>query len=119
MLRLTSLLVLAALVLPAAASAKGPTEATISGPAFSKTVSVLGDGSGAGPGGDLTQESGFFPAAFGQSPDPMQHRRPAGRPDQTDRLARACEQALGVGTIGAHVGDARQALEHRLRPALW
>jgi len=77
MLRAIILLVLAALAVPAAASAKGPTEATISGPGFSKTIKVLGDGSGVGPGADLTQESGFFPAAFGQSPDPIQHRRPA------------------------------------------
>src|SRR4051794_5238888 len=77
MLRAIILLVLAALAVPAAASAKGPTEATISGPGFTKTIKVLGDGSGVGPGADLTQESGFFPGAFGQSPDPMQHRRPA------------------------------------------
>jgi hypothetical protein len=78
MFRLTILLVLAALVVPAAASAKGPTEATISGPGFNKTIDVLGDGSGPGAGGDLTEESGFFPGAYGQSPDPMRHRRPAG-----------------------------------------
>jgi hypothetical protein len=79
MIRLTLIAAaLAALVLPAAASAKGPTEGSISGPGFSKVVKVLYDGGGGSAGDNLTQESGFFPAAFGQSPDPMLHRKPAG-----------------------------------------
>lgn len=78
MFRLSILFVLAALAVPAAASAKGPSEGTISGPGFSKTVKVLYDGGGGSAGDNLTQESGFFPAAFGQSPDPMLHRKPAG-----------------------------------------
>jgi hypothetical protein len=69
---------LAALALPTAASAKGPTEGSISGPGFSKVVKVLYDGGGGSAGDKLTQASGFFPAAFGQSPDPMLHRKPAG-----------------------------------------
>ena len=77
MIRLTFVAAIAAALLaPAVASAKGPSEATISGPGFSKKIKVLYDGSGGTPGGDLTQQSGFFPAAFGQSPDPMLHRRP-------------------------------------------
>jgi len=77
MIRLTFVAAIAAaLLVPAVASAKGPSDATISGPGFSKKVKVLNDGSGGTPGGDLTQQSGFFPAAFGQSPDPMLHRRP-------------------------------------------
>ena len=79
MIRLTFIAAaLAALVLPAAASAKGPTEGSISGPGFSKVVKVLYDGGGGSPGDNLTQESGFFPAAFGQSPDPMLQSKPAG-----------------------------------------
>jgi hypothetical protein len=77
MFRLSIAFVLAALALPAAALAKGPSEGSISGPGFVKVVKVVNDGSGGTPGGDLTQTSGFFPAAFGQSPDPMLHRRPA------------------------------------------
>jgi hypothetical protein len=78
MIRLTFMAAIAAaLLIPAVASAKGPTEATISGPGFSKKVKVHNDGSWGTPGGDLTQQSGFFPAAFGQSPDPTLHRRPA------------------------------------------
>ena len=70
---------LAALVLPGLALAKGPSEGSITGPGFSKTVKVLYDGGGGSPGDNLTQQAGFFPAAFGQSPDPMLHRRPSGR----------------------------------------
>jgi hypothetical protein len=69
---------LAALVLPGLALAKGPSEGSITGPGFSKTVKVLYDGGGGSPGDNLTQQAGFFPAAFGQSPDPMLHRKPAG-----------------------------------------
>ena len=68
---------LAALVLPTVSLAKGPSEGTISGAGFVKTFKVTNDGSGGTPGGDLTQTAGFFPAAFGQSPDPMLHRKPA------------------------------------------
>jgi hypothetical protein len=76
MFRLSIAIVLAALALPAAALAKGPTEGTISGAGFVKTFKVSGDGSPGTLGGDLTQAAGFFPAAFGQSPDPMLHRKP-------------------------------------------
>ena len=79
MFRLSSfVLVLAALALPAAALAKGPSEGTISGPGFSKTVKVLYDGGGGSPGDNLSQASGFFPAVFQQSPDPMLKRKPSG-----------------------------------------
>ena len=77
MFRLSIAIVLVALALPAAAAAKGPAEGTISGAGFVKTFKVSGDGSPGTLGGDLTQTTGFFPAAFGQSPDPMLHRRPA------------------------------------------
>jgi hypothetical protein len=78
MFRFSSLLVIAALVVPAVAAAKGPTEGVVSGPGFSKTVKVLYDGGGGSPGDNLTQAAGFFPAAFGQVPDPMLQRRPSG-----------------------------------------
>jgi hypothetical protein len=84
----------AALALPAAALAKGPTEGSISGPGFSKVVKVLYDGGGGSAGDNLTQESGFFPAAFGQSPDPMLHRKPAG--PLGDRLESAGRRRLDV-----------------------
>jgi hypothetical protein len=80
MIRLTLAAAFAlALLVPAVASAKGPTAASISGPEFSKKLAIRYDGAGSGPGGLLTEQSGLFPAVFGQSPDPMLHRRPSGR----------------------------------------
>src|ERR1051325_6576675 len=80
-----SMLVLAVLalglLLPAAAAAKGPSEATITGAVLTKAITITGDGeTDQTPLGRLTMEAGFFPAAFGQSPDPMLHKRPAGPP---------------------------------------
>jgi hypothetical protein len=78
-----SMLVLAALglglLLPAAAAAKGPSEASISGGGLAKAIKISGNGeTDQTPLGRLTMEAGFFPAAFGQSPDPMLPKRPAG-----------------------------------------
>lgn len=78
-----SMLVLAVLalglLLPAAAAAKGPSAATISGDVLMKAITISGNGeTEETPLGRLTMEAGFFPAAFGQSPDPMLHKRPAG-----------------------------------------
>jgi LPXTG-motif cell wall-anchored protein len=68
-----------ALLLPATAAAKGPSEASISGGGLEKTIRLSGNGeSGDTPLGHLTTESGFFPAAFGQSPDPRLPKRPSG-----------------------------------------
>jgi hypothetical protein len=78
MIRLSIVLVLAALVVPGMSLAKGPSEGSVSGPGFSKTVKVLYDGGGGSAGDNLTQQSGFFPAAYGQSPDPMLQRKPTG-----------------------------------------
>jgi len=69
----------AALLLPAAAAAKGPSEASISGGGLAKTIKITGNGeSDQTPLGQMTFDAGFFPAAFGQSPDPMLHARPKG-----------------------------------------
>ena len=64
-----------ALALPAAALAKGPSEAVVVGPGLDDNgiaIANLGDDS------DLTSLSGFFPATFGQSPDPMLASAPKG-----------------------------------------
>ncbi len=78
-----SMLVLAALalalLLPTAAAAKGPSEASITGGSLSKMLKLVGNGETDGtPLGQLTMEAGFFPAAYGQSPDPMLPARPSG-----------------------------------------
>jgi hypothetical protein len=72
---------LAALVLPALAIAKEPSRAEVSGPGFHKTLLMLRNSHSdytTTPIGRLTTDSGFFPSAMGQSPDPMLHARPAG-----------------------------------------
>jgi hypothetical protein len=67
-----------ALLLPAAAAAKGPSSASISGPGLAKPFRISGNGEVGGTLlGRLTEEAGFFPAVFGQQPDPMLHARPA------------------------------------------
>ena len=69
--RLLFLLAAAAFVLPAAASAKGPSEATITGPGLGKPIKISGTETTGSPMMDLADAAGFFPAAFGQQPDPM------------------------------------------------
>ena len=78
-------LVLGALVAPPSALAKGPISATISGPGGGDGsggggISIGGDGEGGNstPLGRLVESAGFFPAAFGQTPDPTSAQRPAG-----------------------------------------
>lgn len=70
----------AALLLPTAAAAKGPSSARVSGPGLDRPLRFAGNGEwGTTPLGHLTTEAGFFPAAFGQQPDPMLAARPAGK----------------------------------------
>jgi hypothetical protein len=70
-------LLLATAVLPASAQAKGPAAASIDGPGAGGGITFEGD-EGSGPLGALTQQAGFFPAAFGQEPNPMLQSRPKG-----------------------------------------
>jgi LPXTG-motif cell wall-anchored protein len=73
-------LVFVALLIPATAAAKEPTEAKISGPGFSKTLRVKNlDQWENSAIGHLTFRSGFFPAAVGQQPDPMLPGKPSGK----------------------------------------
>jgi hypothetical protein len=81
MKRVFLILAITALALPTTALAKGPSGASISGPGDGGGggITFTGDGeSGGTPLGDLTQQAGFFPAAFGQEPDPMLADRPEG-----------------------------------------
>lgn len=77
MVRFTLVVVFLALLVPGLAAAKEPSKASISGPGFSKTLRGAAGFSGS-PLGELTDASGFFPSAVGQSPDPMLHARPGG-----------------------------------------
>jgi hypothetical protein len=72
---------IAALVLPAAALAKGPSAASVDGPGAGGGGISFG-GNGGTPGGDalgaLAEQSGLYPAVFAQEPDPMLSTRPKG-----------------------------------------
>ena len=75
--RLFVILAAAALVLPAAASGKGPTSATLEGPG----AGGMTFGSYQGPEPNLThitQHAGFFAAVFGGAPGRMLPGRPEG-----------------------------------------
>ena len=70
---------LVALVLTAAAVAKGPVSASISGPALERSLTIRGNGEGPGTAlGTLADASGFFAQMFGQTPDPTVATRPGG-----------------------------------------
>src|SRR4249920_4203774 len=74
-----ALVLVAAAVLAPTALAKGPSQASITGPGLGKPLSFTGNGESEGTAlGYLTEYTGFFPAVFGQSPDPMLGR-PAGK----------------------------------------
>jgi hypothetical protein len=80
--RLLVVAALAALAVPSVAAGKGPSQATISGPGLDKPIvleSGGGDPSAGTPLGTLTEQAGFFPAVFGQQPDPMLRRKPDGQ----------------------------------------
>jgi hypothetical protein len=67
-----------ALLIPATAGAKGPSEATITGPGLNAPIKFSGDGE-SGPSnslGQLVEWGGFFPQAVGQSPSPLLAARP-------------------------------------------
>jgi hypothetical protein len=67
-----------ALLIPATAGAKGPSDATITGPGLKAPIKFSGGGeSGDSTGlGRLVTWGGFFPQTFGQSPSPLLAARP-------------------------------------------
>jgi hypothetical protein len=69
---------LAALAVAAPSSAKGPTAASLTGPGLGHMLRISGYGEGGTgtPLGALVQLGGFFPQAFGQSPDPTTRTQP-------------------------------------------
>lgn len=68
------------LVAAGTAAAKGPTAARITGPGLAGplVMSGVGESGDGSPLAVLTMDGGFFPATFGESPDPMLPRRPPG-----------------------------------------
>ena len=76
-LKLAPALLAAALIFPAAAAAKGPSDATITGPGLDKALKISGSGeSSSTPLGQVTMLAGFFPAVFDQTPNPMLAKAP-------------------------------------------
>ena len=67
-----------ALLLPAAAAAKGPSGARIAGPGLPSPLTITGIGEGdlSTTLGLLVTDGGFFPEAFGQSPSPLLRAQP-------------------------------------------
>jgi hypothetical protein len=78
MKRLLLVLAFAALALPATAFAKGPDEAKITGPGLDNAIVVSGPEEDGSPMMTFADAAGFFPAVFGQQPDPMLPGRPKG-----------------------------------------
>jgi hypothetical protein len=74
------IIAMVALALPAAALAKGASEATIEGPGFDGTVVIPGNGEDGGLSqlGRIAELGGFYPAVFLRSPNPMLATAPAG-----------------------------------------
>src|SRR5687768_12790825 len=80
-MRVLALVAVAALLVAPTALAKGPISASISGPGDGGGgIAISGDGEGGNstPLGRLVDSAGFFPAAFGQEPDPTSPVRPEG-----------------------------------------
>lgn len=78
MKRVLLVLAIAMLALPATAFAKGPSEARITGPGLAKAIVIKGSETEGSPIMDLVDAAGFFPAAFGQTPDPTTATAPKG-----------------------------------------
>ena len=79
MKRLLVTFAIVSLALPATALGKGPSEATISGGGGGGgDLTITGCCEPGSPAMNLAEQAGFFPAVFGQQPDPMLDRRPKG-----------------------------------------
>jgi hypothetical protein len=76
---LSTILGVVVLLAPTAALAKGASEATITGPGLGDGIRLAGEGD---PGGgalmQIAEDSGFFPAVFLTTPNPMLSKRPDG-----------------------------------------
>ena len=70
----------AALIATPTASAKGPDQATITGPGLDAPIVLSGDAESnySSSFGQFVAGTGFMPAVFHQQPDPMSNRRPKG-----------------------------------------
>jgi hypothetical protein len=74
------ILIAFALAFPAAAAAKGPDAASVSGPGLNGQVPIggIGEGDDGTPLGGLVSYGGYFQQVFGQSPDQTTRTQPKG-----------------------------------------
>ena len=114
MKRLTTLTacVVVAGVAAAAAQAKGPSRATITGPGLAHAIVLSGNAENGGGSlfMRLVQDGGFFPAMYGESPDPTLRHRPTGT------LGPRYLVAYRVPGSNAAVGRVRQVLYPFAKP---
>ncbi len=94
---LTALLILAGT--PSLALAKGPSEATIDGPGLAEAVSIPFDSQASAAFWRIVEDTGFFPAVFGQTPDPMLAKRPRGSLGPRYVMTYTLPGLNGVGTV--------------------
>jgi hypothetical protein len=87
MKRILLVLAVAALAVPSTAIAKGPSEASIKGPGLGKPITITGAEEPGSPLMTFAEQAGFFPAAFGQEPNPMLPGRPKGNLGPKYRIA--------------------------------
>ncbi len=94
------LVAIVALALPAAALAKGPSAASITGPGL-KTITMSGDAESGvvSTFSRLTESAGFFPAVYKTQPDPMLRARPKGNLGPHYRIAWTLPTPTGKSTI--------------------
>lgn len=100
--RLLFLFAIAALTLPATALAKGPSEASITGPGLGKAIKITGAEAPGSPLMAFADQAGFFPAAYGQEPNPMLPGRPNG--DLGPKYQIAYKVPGGDGAL-SHIGQ--------------
>jgi hypothetical protein len=94
------LISIVALALPAAALAKGPSAAEISGPGIG-TISLSGDAEGGAVTSfsTLTETAGFFAAVYRPEPDPMLRVRPKSNLGPRYRIAWTLPTPAGKSTL--------------------
>ena len=92
---------LAALAVTATAAAKGPTEASMTGPGLDHAIPIKGESeSGTGtPLGSFVEFGGVFPQVFVRYPDPTTRTRPAGDLGPRYRVTYRVPGPSGVSTI--------------------
>jgi hypothetical protein len=108
-----------ALALPAAAYAKGPDQAKITGPGLERAIvlNVSGPGEGGtGTMGRLTMEGGFFPEVFGDSRPAAAAEAGQSRAALPRRLPRFLGRYPAPGSVPVRVGRRRHL--HAARPAV-